>query len=542
MEQKQKEEHQQKEQQSQTTTTTTTPTTKHYENKWDVSCLNWMLGLINCVRNNSVMPVVYPESGTADEQVFTMTVPEGAEKSEEGKTQEDEIKFQPALNVHGEFFTRPHESVRTMSKCLLQSTSDAEKVRHTICLQLLWIMLNDSQKKLSVLCTDMNKQYYERFFARQRKLYTNFHNVRFYTDLNSCTGNTHTHKSTKDAEIWFFDSALPNNGSLSDVLEKCKDLQAYWVFTTSEHLELRSKFTGELNARFVDLDEKMECHKQHENSAEVIMPWLTGKSFKLPLRMQTDLLVIGDIIGSNQLRSLYRYLKANTVVSQANAYNTHNNDHQENNHHQNNNNNNNNNSNSNNNNNNNGRNNNRNNNHHNNNNQQQNQQQQQQQHQLQFNAAKKFKTVKFIRGGAIESLRSSLKMHDSLHAQCVLMHVGDEDLFKTRQVEATLERVKEMCSLVREYCPRAFVCMSTLMRRASRTENTNVNEVNKGIAAFCNETRQALNCHYMLNAHFEPDYHTQEGGRLLSNKGVKLYTDNFLFAVDYFLIRNNKQH
>jgi len=32
-------------------------------NKFDVSVLNWMTGLINCIRNNSIMPVVYPESG-----------------------------------------------------------------------------------------------------------------------------------------------------------------------------------------------------------------------------------------------------------------------------------------------------------------------------------------------------------------------------------------------------------------------------------------------------------------------------------------------
>ena len=32
-------------------------------NKFDATVINWMVGLINCIRNNSIMPVVYPESG-----------------------------------------------------------------------------------------------------------------------------------------------------------------------------------------------------------------------------------------------------------------------------------------------------------------------------------------------------------------------------------------------------------------------------------------------------------------------------------------------
>jgi hypothetical protein len=121
------------------------------------------------------------------------------------------------------------------------------------------------------------------------------------------------------------------------------------------------------------------------------------------------------------------------------------------------------------------------------------------------------------------------------------MHVGDEDLFKTRNSVTTIERVKELTTLVREYCPKSFIALSSLMRRMSRTENSVTNEVNKGIVKFCKQTKDNLNCFYMMNNHFEPDYHTQ-GGRLLNNKGLKLYVENILFVVDYFLIKNNKKH
>jgi hypothetical protein len=241
------------------------------------------------------------------------------------------------------------------------------------------------------------------------------------------------------------------------------------------------------------------------------MPWLSGSSLKFPLRLQCDLLIIGDIVSVTQLKSLYRYLKANSVANHASQYQAQSSsssssssqsqyqqrhyDHQ----------------------------------------------QQQQMQQLQFNPTKKFKTVKFIRGGTIDNLRNSLKMHDSIQAQVVLMHVGDEDIFKKRNSRTTVERVKEQATLVKEYCPKSFFVISTLMRRMSRTENGIINEVNKGITTFCKQTKETLNCFYMLNNHFEPDYHSQEG-RLLSNKGLRLYVDNVLFVCDYFLIRNNKQH
>jgi len=467
-------------------------------NKFEPSLMNWMLGLINCIRNNSIMPVVYPETGAVEanglysqpppqQQPTTQPQPD----QQEPTTESSPLAHQPALNVHGEFLTSAHEAVRSSLKCMLVSR-DSEKIRKAICLQTLWLMLNDSQKKISVLCSEMNKQYYEEFFARQRKLYNNFHNVRFYTDLQSCAVNAQN-TLKKDNEIWFFDSAI--NGSLSDVMERVKNLNAFWVFTTQE--EALNQYRPELqslNVRSVNLDERSGV----QETKEMPMPWLSGKSIKLPLRLQSDLLIIGDIIGTNQLRQLYRYLKSNVVTNQSSHYQNN----QSHSHHYN--------------------------------------QYPQQQH-LNFNPTKKFKSVKFIRGGTIDNLRNSLKMHDSIQSQVILLHVGDEDLFKTRHSVTTIERVKELATLVKEYCPKSFVVISTLMRRMSRTENGVTSEVNKGITNFCKQTRDTLNCYYMLNNHFEPDYHTQEG-RILNNKGLKLYVDNLLFCVDYFLIRNNKQH
>jgi hypothetical protein len=524
-------------------------------NKFDATLINWMLGLINCIRNNSIMPVVYPETGESN-GLFTLEQlqqqqqekerhekeekeklekqqQEEQQKDENNKDIKDESKttttspqqFQPALNLHGEFFNKHHESVRSLQKCFVVS-KDSEKIRKTICLQTLWLMLNDSQKKISVLCSEMNKTYYDEFFARQRKLYNNFQNVRFYTDLQSCTVNTQN-TLKKDNEIWFFDSAI--NGSLSDVMERVKDLNAFWVFTTQE--EAKHQYVNELktlNVRTVDLDESKDHHHDHHHHQQhhhEDVTDLMSKSFKFPLRLQCDLLVIGDIIGTNQLRNLYRFLKSNTVTNNASHYTQqnqqqqhyqgnnssyhHNNSH--NSHH-----------------------------HYNNNNQYHQHHQQQQQH-LQFNPTKKFKQIKFIRGGSIDNLRNSLKMHDSIQANVILLHVGDEDLFKTRHSMTTIERVKELATLVKEYCPNSFVIISTLMRRMSRTENTATGEVNKGIINFCKQTKETLNCHYMLNNHFEPENHTQEG-RLLNNKGLKLYVDNVLFVVDYFMVRKNKQH
>jgi len=467
-------------------------------NKFDATVMNWMVGLVNCIRHNSIMPVVYPESETDH---HSTTTSETTVKSESGTKDEDkdkdELNFQPALNVHGEFFPPQHESVRSLSRVCCVS-KDAEKIRKTICLQTLWLLLNDSQKKISVVCSEMNKAYYEEFFARQRKLYNNLNNIRFYADLHSCAPNLPGAHSTikKDGEIWFFDASI--NGPLNDVMERVKELNAFWVFTTQEdQLPQYKEPLSTLNVKTVKLDHPLHQtsgvkHQQHHEHDMMTM------SLKFPLRLQCDLLVIGDIVGVTQLKSLYRYLKANTVTNHASQYQSHPAHQYQ-------------------------------------------HQQYQQVQQLQFNPAKKFKTVKFIRGGTIDNLRTALKMHDSIQAQVVLMHVGDEDIFKTRNSGTTVERIKELATLVKEYCPKSFCVLSTLMRRMSRTENGVINEVNKGITSFCKQTKETLNCFYMLNNHFEPDYHSQEG-RLLSNKGLRLYVENVLFVCDYFLIRNNKQH
>jgi len=460
-------------------------------NKYDVSVMNWLMGMINCVRNNLIVPVVYPESTTEPTTVYDVKIeptPTSDDKTTTTTSTPSTLQFQPALNVHAEFFTPAHEQCRSMSRMMVVSKC-AEKIRKTICLQTMWMLLNDSQKKISVVCSEMNKQYYEEFFARQRKLYNNLNNVRFYSDLHSCAVNAQSHTLKKEGEIWFFDSGI--NGPLSDVIERVKELNAFWMFTTQE--ELAHQYKSELNTlkvKQIHLDETRPCEQD--------MPWLSGVSLKLPLRLQCDLLIIGDMIGQGQLKQLYRSLKIDTVMNQANSYNRESHGHYYHNH-------------------------------------------KQQQQQLSFNPAKKFKSIKFIRGGSIDNLRNSLKMHDSIQAPVIIMHVGDEDLFKTRTSLTTIERVKELATLVKEYCPKSFVVLSTLMRRMSKTENGVTNDVNKGIINFCKQTRETLNCHYMLNSHFEPEYHTQEG-RLLSNKGLRLYMDNIFFVVDYFLIRNNKQH
>jgi hypothetical protein len=169
----------------------------------------------------------------------------------------------------------------------------------------------------------------------------------------------------------------------------------------------------------------------------------------------------------------------------------------------------------------------------------------QKQQQLSFNPTKKFKSVKFIRGGTIDNLRNSLKMHDSIQANVILVHVGDEDLFKSRNSMTTIERVKELTTLIKEYCPKSFTVISNLMKRSSRTENTHSNEINKGMSKFLKEAKEAKEMShivYMNNSHLEPEHHTQEGGRALNNKGLRMFVDNFLYTVDYYMIRNQKQN
>lgn len=454
--------------------------------------INQMLGLVACIRNNSIMPVVYPEMESSMENGYSAHMEERERENNKEENKEDNKQHlnQPALNVYAEFLRPAHERARALSKCVVLSR-DSEKIRRTICLQAMWLLLNDSQKKISVVTSESNKPYYEEFFARQRKVYNNLTNLRFYVDIHSCDPSQHTLK--RDGEIWFFDSGVTMKtdsgvtvASLNDILTRVKDLPSYWIFTENfDQVGQHNHEFSSLGVKHVELDE------QHHHRAD-----MSSSRIKLPMRLHCDLLIVGDLIGPIQLKYLYKHLKSNSVLNQAHAYQS-------------------------------GR---------------DNGQQQQQQYQpLKFNPVKKFRTVKFIRGGTIENLRNALKMHDSIQAPVVFMHIGDEDLFKNRQSMTTIERIKELGTLVREYCPKSFVVLSTLMRRQSRTENGVISEVNKGITSFCKQTKESLNCYYMLNNHFEPDYHTQSG-RVLTGKGLKLFADNLLFTVDYFLIRNNKQH
>jgi len=122
--------------------------------------------------------------------------------------------------------------------------------------------------------------------------------------------------------------------------------------------------------------------------------------------------------------------------------------------------------------------------------------------------------------------------------------MGDDDLFKSRNPQATLERIKELTTLVKEYCPKSFTVVSHLMKRTSRTEYGHASEVNKGIMKFCKDVKEAKeinNLVYMSNMHLEPEYHTQDNGRVLNNKGLRMYVDNFLYTVDYYMVKHHKQ-
>ncbi|CAF1035425.1 unnamed protein product [Brachionus calyciflorus] len=438
-------------------------------NKFDASLLSLMVGFIHCVKNNSILPVVHQQTGD-----FALG-------------QEAKEHFQPALNLHAEFFRPAHEKCRSLSKVVVLSI-DTEKIRKTICLQTLWMMLNDSQKKISLVCSELNKPYYEDFFARQRKVYNSLNNLRIYTNLGSCdSSGQHTLKN--NGEVWIFDTAI--NGSLKDVYEKVKEMKSFWIFTEQD--DLLTQLSGELtnlNVKSVKLDEEIKSEDH------LMMPLI-----KFPMRLKCDLLVVSDLIGYQQTSLVNKFIKTNSVLNQASMYNGQNNDHRNNHYHQ----------------------------------------QQPQYHQLKFNPSKKFRSIKFVRGGSIDNLRTQLKMHDSIVAPVVLIHVGDDDLLKTRDSNKTHEHIKELATLIKEYCPNSFVILSTLMRRKSRTENGMINDINKSILNFCKQTKSELNFFYMSNQHFEPNYHTLEG-RQLTNKGLRSYVENVLFTVDYFLVRNNKQH
>lgn len=496
-------------------------------NKFDHHALNFMLGLINCVRNNSIMPVVYPEIDMGEHLVNNKPEAEEDSKKEEGEIVESEsvveegeqkeklmekiekMQFQPALNVHAEFFQAEHEAVRSLSKVCVVS-NDSEKVRKTICLQTLWFLLNDSQKKISVICSELNKAYYEEFFSRQRKLYNNLNNVRFYSNLSSCAVAEGQHTLRLSGEIWFFDDSV--EGTFTEIVERVKELNSFWIFTTEENKV--KEFMPQLDEMSVkyamldtDMEKKMKEMDMGVDSEVCSMPWLSGKSMKLPMKLHCDLLVIGDLICLTQLKSLYKYLKSAKVINYNETPEKSKDQHKNSNNHRSN-----------------------------------NYQQEQKMYELKFNPSKKFRSVKFIRGGSIDNLRSSLKMHDSIQANVVLMHIGDDDLFRSHNSQTTVERVKELTTLVKEYCPKAFTVISHLLKRVSRTDNTNANDVNKGIAKFCKENKEMVNLIHMNNMHLEPEYHTTDGGHVLNNKGLRMYVDNFLYNVDHFLIRNHKQH
>jgi hypothetical protein len=487
-------------------------------NKFDMTTMNCMLGLITCVRNNSIMPVV--TNSDAGHLCMESTLLSEQMKSQCDLSEEEKVRQQlesekqmmkdahlsPAMNIKAEFFNGEHEKARAHSKVVV-CCKDMDLIRKTVCKQILWMLLNDHQKKISVVCSEMNKPYYEEYFARQRKIYSSCcTNVRFYTDLESCTldGQHNSPLFKKEVETWFFDCAL--NRPLEKVMERVRELSTFWMFTNEEE-KLNGQFMSDLEsmkAKFVRLDK-----------SKMTMPLMNETSFKLPLRLQCDVLIIGDIVSSVHLKNVYRLLGNNRVSNYSSLYNQQNVHHNENIHDS------------------------RRDRHHNNNYNNHHQQQFPTQN-LGFNPLKRFKSIKFIRGGSIDNIRNSLKMHDSIQASVVLMHVGDEDLFKTRSAVTTTERVKELANLVREYCPKSFCLMSTLMKRNSRTENMSLNDVNKGIVNFCKLTKESSNFFYMLNTQFDSDSHTQEG-RCLNNKGLQLYIDNFLFCIDHYMIRNNKQ-
>jgi len=330
--------------------------------------------------------------------------------------------------------------------------------------------LNDAQKKLSVVTAD--KAYYEEYFQKQRRLYnTTLNNVRFYSDMQSCPDTTEAHTLRKDNEMWMF---AVEASMLNEVFERTKDFNAYWIFAhTSEanREQLKEKLAKHKEVKSADLDELSEMDRALLDTK----PWMSDLKLKFPLRLQCDLLLIGDIIAPNQSKMLNEYLKDSV---QSKYYQP---------------------------------------------------------------ISKKLRSVKYLRGGAIENIRQVLKMHDQIQAKIIILHVGDEDIFKTRNAQTTIEYIKELTSLVKEYCPKSFVVLSTLMRRMSKSENILSQEVNKGIINFCKQSKDTANYFYMLNNHFNPDYHTFEG-KTLSNKGLRLYVDNILFVVDYFYVKKNKQN
>jgi len=429
-----------------------------------------VLSLINTVRKNLVIPVINEEIDTRVPHISkaAATVPavEASEQSEK-KTEERKMRY----NVCAEFFHERHEKLRTWSKACLAS-NDKDKLRRSVCLQILWTLLNDTQKKLSVVITNVQeKQYYEEYFHKQRRLYnTSLNNVRFYTNMECCADTSDAHTLRKDNDMWLF---VTESSMLNEVFERVKDLKSYWVFAGDANRDVLREYVEKSSGqiKYADMDESSELERTLMDKK----PWLSDLKLKFPLRLTSDLLVVGDIVAPNQTKLLNDFLKDSL---QSKYYQP---------------------------------------------------------------ISKKLRTVKYLRGGSIENLRQTLKMHDQIQSKIVLLHVGDEDLFRTRNAQSTIEHIKELTQLIKEYCPKSFVVLSTLMRRMSKSENQIANDVNKGIISYCKQSKDLQSYHYMLNNHFNPDYHTYEG-RVLSNKGLRLYVDNILFVVDYFYVKKNKQN
>jgi hypothetical protein len=132
-------------------------------------------------------------------------------EKEEGE--EDNKRF----NICAEFFHERHEKLRALSKVCLAS-DDKDMLRRTVSMQILWVLLNDTQKKLSVVTAD--KAYYEEYFSKQRRLYnTSLNNVRFYSDMQSCADTTESHTLRKDNDVWLF---VTDASHVADVFEKSK--------------------------------------------------------------------------------------------------------------------------------------------------------------------------------------------------------------------------------------------------------------------------------------------------------------------------------
>ena len=288
----------------------------------DLTLLNHLMGMFSCIRNNSILPVVCKEQELPKPMAKVVLQPVVVEAPTTPLISESpvvaNVEQQPAipteefkLSVSAEFFHEKHEEVRSLSRVVI-ATKDEDRVKRTVCMQILWLLLNDSQKKISVVCSEQNKAFYEEYFKLQRKLYNNLNNVRFYSDLQSCAINGTSHTLKKDGEIWFFDCDLNMSNNLSkDIIDRIKELNAFWVYTQDDQWTTKCK---------VDLDLIKDLHHVNLDPVETKIdgsvvthvdvhnkPWVSGLHLKFPLRLQCDLLVIGDMVTPNQLKYLLRY-------------------------------------------------------------------------------------------------------------------------------------------------------------------------------------------------------------------------------------------